>query len=679
MGLFAGVGWSGSVRLFFFAVLALAAQSPALAEDAINSDQSITVWGVRHPQIGKAFTATEGVVDFGKFEDRPLLRVGELAEVVPGLAATQHSGTGKANQYFLRGFNLDHGTDFSTSLDGMPINLRTHAHGQGYLDINFLIPEIMETIAYRKGPYSADAGDFSAAGSARFQTFDRLPESFVQLEAGENNWRRAVAGVNFGELGYAALDFTGDDGPWDVPEGFEKRNAFVRLNLGDFSLSGGAYHAKWNSTDQVPQRAIDAGLISPLGSIDPTDGGDTQRLFLNLSRNADDGWNGNVYVQQYRLRLDSNFTYFLDDPVNGDQFEQSEKRTIWGGSFSKEFDTQLLGRWRPRIGGETRYDDIDRVGLYKTIAGQRLSTVREDAVEELSGAIWADAQAQYGPVRISLGVRADAFDARVKSDDPLNSGSKRDSIISPKAAIALEVAKGLELYASAGSGFHSNDARGVVSTIDPVSGSAVDPAPLLVTAKGAEIGARFERRNFSVSAALWGLDLDSELVYAGDSGASEPSNASRRYGVEVLSTYTPYSWLTLDGSAAVTHARFRNVATNASYIPNAIDYVVTGGATVRFTPDVMATLTVRRLGPAPLIEDNSARGKSSTVVNGRVSWRIGRVTLALEGLNLTDSDEDDIRYFYTSRLAGEPADGVDDYHLHPVPPRSFRIQTKINF
>jgi hypothetical protein len=177
----------------------------------------------------------------------------------------------------------------------------------------------------------------------------------------------------------------------------------------------------------------------------------------------------------------------------------------------------------------------------------------------------------------------------------------------------------------------------------------------------------------------WGLGLDSELVYSGDSGASEPSSASRRYGVELLSTYKPFDWLTLDGSAAVTHARFRDVPSSASYIPNAIDCVVTGGATVRFTNNVLGTLTVRRLGPAPLIEDNSARAKSSTVVNGRVSWRIGRVTLALEGLNLTDSDDDDIMYFYTSRLSGEPAGGVDDFHIHPVPPRSFRIQTKISF
>ncbi|MEJ0024020.1 MAG: TonB-dependent receptor [Alphaproteobacteria bacterium] len=660
--------------------LAITSTLPSLAlaqETPPAHDEPITVWGVRHKEIGQAFSATEGSVDFGRFADRPLLRVGELAEVVPGLAATQHSGTGKANQYFLRGFNLDHGTDFSISLDGMPINLRTHAHGQGYLDINFLIPEIIETINYRKGPYGADTGDFSAAGAAQFHLFSTLPESFAQAELGENQWQRFVGGVNFGERGFAAVDLTDDDGPWDLPQKLRKQNGLARINLGSVSVDIGAYDARWNSTDQIPLRAVQSGLVSPLGNIDPTDGGETQRLFVNVLHEGETlKWN--AYAQRYTLDLFSNFTYFLDDPVDGDQFNQADRRMIYGGSITKSFDEDLLGRWRPRIGAEMRYDDISRVGLYHTIARQQLGVVREDAVEQLSGAAWGDVSGAFGPVRINLGLRADSMSVHDKSDNPLNTGDESATIVSPKASLAWQVADGFELYASAGRGFHSNDARGATSVVDPATGDAVDRAPLLVKATGAELGARLERGRFSGSVAVWGLDLASELVFAGDSGASEPSGETRRYGVEALATYSPAEWLTLDASAAWTHARFRD-APGADRVPLAAEYVITGGATVHFTPALLGTLTVRTIGSAPLIEDDSARSDPSTVVNGRLAYKIGRYTIALEGLNLLDSKDEDITYFYTSRLAGEPPEGVDDYHVHPIEPRSFRVQLRARF
>ncbi|MBL8551561.1 MAG: TonB-dependent receptor [Hyphomonadaceae bacterium] len=663
--------------LVLAAGLACLLPGAASAEPAHTLDAPITVWGARDREIGRAYSASEGEVHFGRFADRPLLRVGEIAEVVPGLAATQHSGTGKANQYFLRGFNLDHGTDFSIALDGMPLNLRTHAHGQGYLDINGLVPEIVESIRYTKGPYAAETGDFSTAGHAGFRTFPAAPESFAQLEIGEDNWLRGLGVASFGERGYAALDLTSDDGPWVHAENLEKISAFARLNAGPLSFTFGAYDASWDATDQAPLRAIADGSISRLDSIDDTVGGKTERFFANVLYADEGGLAGNLYVQRYKLNLWSNFTYFLDDPVNGDQFEQAEERWIYGGTATKAFTAR--GAWTPRLGGEFRYDDIGTVGLYHTLARTRLQTVREDAVEQLSGALWAELDGDFGRTRISLGLRGDAMSVDIASDNPANSGDADDAILSPKASVSFLLADNLEAYASLASGFHSNDARGATISVDPATGDPADRVPLLVRADGAELGLRFERTGFTASASLWGLDLDSELVYVGDAGATEASDASRRYGLEVLATWSPSDWLTLDGAAAWTHARFRGVASGLDHIPLAPEYTLSGGATLRFADAWTSTLTLRRIGPAPLIEDSSVKSEPSTVVNGRVAYSVGRITLALEGLNLFDSEDADITYFYASRLPGEPADGVEDIHLHPLPPRSFRAQARVRF
>ncbi len=659
-------------------LLALIA-SPAFAQDLVSSADApvITVWGNREAEIGRAFAASEGEVGFGRFVDRPLLRAGELAEVVPGLAATQHSGTGKANQYFLRGFNLDHGTDFSISMDGVPLNLRTNAHGQGYLDINFMIPEIVERIAYRKGLAYAVVGDFSAAGSATFSTFARLPASFAQIEAGENNWRRFVGGASFGELGYVAFDYTGDDGPWVAPENLEKLNGFARFNFGAVSVSGGAYHAEWNATDQIPLRAVESGQIGPLDEIDDDVGGVTERIWLNAQYEGEAGLRANVFAMRYRLDLFSDFTYFLDDPVNGDEFEQREARMIYGAAAAKTLSP--LGAWTPRIGAEVRFDRIDPVGLYHTAGRTRVSTVREDRVDQESVGVFAELDGDFDRLRVNLGLRADAMGVDVRAGDTRNSGEADDALIAPKAALAWRFSDNFEGYVSAGRGFHSNDARGATITVDPATGDPADRVPLLVEATGADAGLRFERDNVSAAVSLFWLDLDSELVYVGDAGATEASDASRRSGVEVTATWAPTRWLTLDGAVAATRARFRDVPSNADRIPLATEYVVTGGAVLRFSDAWTGAVTLRHLGPAPLIEDNSARSDASTVVNGRVAWRHEGLELALEALNILDSDDADITYFYASRLPGEVDDGVEDVHYHPIPPRSLRLQARKTF
>jgi hypothetical protein len=650
----------------------LGALAPDCQADTAAGDlDTVYVWGRREAGIGTATTASEGLVSYGAFTDRPLLRTGEIAEVIPGLAVTQHSGSGKANQYFLRGFNLDHGTDFSVSLDGAPLNLRTNAHGQGYLDLNVLIPELVDDIRYRKGPYFAEVGDFSAAGSATFKLFDHLAEPFLTLTAGEHGYGRVVGAASLGERSYVAVDLTASDGPWVRSEDLKRGTLLLHGTLGDWVLTATGYKARWNSTDQIPLRAVLDGSLSRLGAIDPTDGGTTSRLLLTARRQAADGIEAAAYLQRYALELNSNFTYFLDNPVDGDQFRQAENRWILGGSASKSWDG--TGDWSFATGGEVRYDRIGKIGLYRTKARALLSTDREDSVHQGSGALYAEAAWHHEAWRASLALRYDAMGVDVTSGNPLNSGSQWAGIASPKATLAFKATDHVEFYADAGRGFHSNDARGAVAHVAPVSGDPVEPVNLYVPALGAEVGARYEREGFSASVALWGLKLDSELVYSGDAGDTESSNASQRFGVETLVNWTPMKGVNIDLSAAGTRARYQETAPGADRIPNALRYVVTGGVSVAITPRTSAELTVRRLGPAPLVEDGSVNSGTSTLTNLLCRYNVNRISLFAEVLNVFDREDHDITYFYASRLPNEPAAGVDDIHFHPMEPRTFRL------
>jgi outer membrane receptor protein involved in Fe transport len=639
---------------------------------------AVYVWGRRESLIGRATSASEGDVSFAAYADRPMLRPGELAEVIPGLAVTQHSGTGKANQYFLRGFNLDHGTDFSVSFDGVPLNLRTHAHGQGYLDLNGVTPEFVEAIDYRKGPYSAQVGDFSAAGSAGFRTFERFPENFLEAQGGENGFGRLVAGLNLpDERGLVGLDLQTGDGPWDNGERLRHASALGRLRAGDWSISALGYGSSWRSTDQVPLRAIEAGTISRLGAIDPTDGGRTSRFILAAHWRPDEDREATVYVQKYRVKLWSNFTYFLDDPIRGDQFEQAEDRWTFGGSASKAWRPE--GQWAFKVGGEARYDRIGKIGLYRTQARRRVSTDRDDRVKEASAGVWSEALWSSGPARATFGLRADVIDVDVRSDNAANSGSRTQGFVSPKLALAYQVSPTVEVYADVGRGYHSNDARGAVATVAPVSLDPIEPVSLFAAATGGEIGARYERGGLTASTAIWALNLDSELVYSGDGGDTEVTSGSRRVGVEALLNWTVRPGLNLDVSGALTRARYRTGDAGGDRIPNALDYVLTAGATVAIGARGTAQLTVRRLGPAALIEDNSARSSSANVANLSFSYRFTHAKLSIEALNVLDSRDNDITYFYASRLPGEPAEGVEDYHVHPLEPRQVRASVRYVF
>lgn len=649
----------------------------------------VVVYGRETHLVGEAEAASEGVIGAAELQARPFLRRGELLEVVPGVVITQHSGSGKANQYFLRGFNLDHGTDFAVTVDGLPVNMRSHAHGQGYSDLNFIIPELVQGISYQKGAYSAENGDFSAAGAAQFHLVDALPRSFAKVEFGDYDYLRTVVAGTVREHGGATtlgLEAFYDNGPWDLAEDARRVNGFARhtwtAGAGDASLTLLGYHGEWRSTDQVPERAIASGAISPFGAIDPTDGGDSDRASLSFDWHREQGDTSvrlNLYALYYRLNLFSNFTYFLNDPVNGDQFAQHDRRGVFGGAFESKHNHQLDGHKATfTVGLQTRADTID-LALDHTAARQVLGVVRADAVQEASAGAYAKEEIAFTDwFRATAGLRADGYHFEVASDNSANSGTRSAGIMSPKLNLAFGPWDKTEIYVSGGDGFHSNDARGVTTHVDPADGvTAVTPASPLVRARNVEIGVRTAAAHGLVSTvSFWLLDLDSELVFAGDAGATEASGPTRRYGVELSNFYRPVSWLAIDGDLAFTHARFREDAGDAPnvgrHIPNSIDTTLTGGVVADLPHGWKLALRGRYFGPQPLIEDNSVIAPSSLTFNARLGWHSQNWEIALDVLNLFDRASNDIAYYYESQLRGEPAP-VDDIHLHPAEPRQFRL------
>ncbi len=652
--------------------------------------------------IGTSDAASQGSVTAKLIEARPTLRPAEVLEFVPGVIVSQHSGDGKANQYYLRGFNLDHGTDFATFVDGMPVNMPTHAHGQGYSDLNWLIPELVDRIDYKKGPYYADEGDFSSAGAAHIKLFGELPKGIASLTVGEHEYARALVtkSVKFGDgdLLYA-VEAAHNNGPWDNPERFHRLNGVLRYSFGDAnsksSITAMAYSAGWDSTDQIPLRAVNSGLIDRFGAIDPTDGGQTARYSLsyNTERRYESGvLKVNAYAIQSKLNLYSDFTYNLDNPsppnpVNADQFEQEEHRRVLGGGLSRSFNSRIAGLDNTTtVGAQLRQDRLDPVGLYSTVARERVSTTQEARVRETSVGLYAENATQWLPWFRSIeGVRYDRFAFDVDSSIPENSGKNNASLTSPKLSLIFGPWNKTEYFVNYGYGYHSNDARGVLETITPKERVPVEASPGLVRSKGGELGLRTEIvPGLQTSLALWQLKLGSELVFSGDAGDTEASGASTRYGLEVNNHYLATSWLLLDADVAVSRARFDTPQGDAPNIgrsiPGSVDTVASFGTTVTGIGPWFGHFQLRYFGPRPLIEDDSQRSKATTLAYLRIGYRITPdLRIALDVFNLFDRKASDIDYYYASRLPGEASGGVGDDHFHPVEPRSFRLTATTRF
>lgn len=654
--------------------------------------EEVVVTGRLDRLHGTPLSASQGIVGEEQLGTRPVLRAGELLEVVPGLIVTQHSGDGKANQYFLRGFNLDHGTDLATSVDGVPINMPTHGHGQGYTDINFVIPELIQSIEYRKGTYYAETGNFSAAGAVDMRYRRTLESPLVVLETGEDDYAR---GLLAGAADWAGgtlllgLDYAHIDGPWQLEENYRKRNGLLRYSRatprGELSVTAQGYEGDWRSTDQIPLRAVEAGQIDRFGAIDPTDGGSSHRYSLSADWRAALGGGRStalLYAVDYDLDLISNFSYFTD-PENGDQFEQVDRRRVYGGEWSWRGPFEALGLQQEFLGGlQVRHDDIDEVGLHRTIARERIATIRQDAVRQTSYGLHGSVDTRWTEhLRTTVGLRADRFEFDVDAGLAANSGRIADSIVSPKFALVLGPWAGTELFLNAGRGFHSNDARGTTITVDPTDGvTPADRVDPLVAATGFDVGLRTAvLPDAQLSLSLWSLQLDSELLFVGDAGTTEASRASERRGIEAAVIWNPIEWLIVDADLAWSRARFGDFDPAGERIPGAVESVASVGLAVDHPSGWFGGARFRHFGEAALVEDNSVRSEPTTLVNVEVGWRFwNRYKVSAAVYNVFDSHDNDITYFYESQLAGETAP-VADIHFHPVEPRTLRITLSGSF
>lgn len=643
--------------------------------------------------VGIATAASQGAITAQQLQGRPIMRPAEVLEAVPGLVVSQHSGEGKANQYYLRGFNLDHGSDFATTLAGLPINMPSQAHFHGYADTNLLIPELVSGVQYKKGPYFAEDGDFSAAGSANINYVNELDRPIASVSGGGQGWGRLFAAasprVARGTM-LVGLEVGHNNGPWERPDGLQKFNGIVRYSRGDarngIALTGMGYSAHWNATDQVAVRSIESGVISRFGSLNTTDGGRSFRHSVAIDgqrSSANGSTRVTAYAIRYGLNLTSDFTYFLDDPINGDQREQEDRRWVTGGRLTH----RRLGEWFGRhieaaVGVQVRRDDVGTIGLFKTTRAIRTGTIRDDSLRQISGGFFGQSEIEWSRVlRTTVGVRADAYRFDVTSNNPSNSGETSAGLISPKFSAVLGPWRATELYVNAGYGFHSNDARGATITVDPLTGAPADRVTPLVRAKGAEFGLRTVKvKGLQSTMALWYLGFDSELLFLGDAGITEASRPSRRLGLEWANYARLSPWMTAEADLSFSRARFTDPDPVGNRIPGALDRVVSGALTIEPRKRVFGSIRLRHFGPRPLIEDASVKSKSTTIWNGEVGLSLSnRARLTFEGFNLFDAEVADIDYFYRSRLPGEPLEGVDDVHTHPSLPRMGRISLQFAF
>jgi len=693
-----------------------AARAHVVGGDAGTSTNSVTqlpammVVGRGESLVGVASSASQGTVGSAELGARPTARVGELLETVPGVIITQHAGGGKANQYFLRGFNLDHGTDFATTLDGVPLNLPTHGHGQGYTDMNPVIPELVRRIDYEKGPYHAANGDFASAGAAHLHSYQTLPQSIAILEGGMYGHARAVLAdsqaLGIGHLLYG-LEAYHHDGPWENPDDYQRFNGVLTYSHGDstegWHLTARGYHGRWDSSDQVAASAIDSGLVPFFGSLDDTTGGNSQRYSLQAEWHRirpDSSTRVLAYGLHYDLDLFSNFTYFLTDRERGDQFEQTDERLASGLQGSHTLHGRLGDRdMDTTLGLQFRNDSIDN-GLHQTQARKRVdkvnaddgtplpATTRQDDVLQTSIGLYLENRVAWTPTfRSVVGLRGDIYHQDVESLRPENSGNSVDGIASPKASLVFGPWADTELYLQGGLGFHSNDGRGVTTRVDPITGSTTDaegnpirPADPLVPTYGAEIGVRTTAlRGLQSTLSFWWLDVESELLFVGDAGTTEASRPSRRYGVEWANFYRITRELALDVDIALSHAEFRDEDPAGDEIPGAIETVVAAGLTYTRERGFFGSVRLRYFGPRPLIEDDSFRSGETLLLSAQIGYRLSpRWTLSAEVYNLLDRRDHDIDYAYESRVT-PAAEASTQLHFHPVEPIQARFALTARF
>lgn len=693
-------------------------QKPLRISLALNPlSTTINVQGREDDLIGIADSATQRTVGAKEIQDRPILRTGEVLETVPGVIITQHAGGGKANQYFLRGFNLDHGTDFAIFIDDMPLNLPSHAHGEGYSDMNIVIPEFVRRVNYEKGPYYADVGNYGSAGSAHLVFFHTLPQKFVHVEGGMFGYGRTVIGSSQ-KLGPGNLLFGGeayhDNGPWIHPDNYFKFNGLLTYSRGDdangFSSTARGYHGTWHSSDQIAANAV--SLIGLFGTLNPTDGGNSQRYSLQGEWHRQGAYSSSnimAYEFYYDLDLFSDFTYYLTDPVRGDQFEQKDHRWVAGLDARHTIFSGWFGRKVANTFGLQVRNDWIHNGLYQTENRVRVDKIdfstgttlplatETDRFTDTQVGFYAENKIAWSEwFRSVTALRGDLEYFDVTSlVTPANTGVASKLLPSPKMSLIFGPWAKAEFYLQGGFSFHSNDGRGATQTVQPVSASnpypntPVAPIPPLVPTKGAEIGARTVAiPHLQSTLSIWYLHSASELQQDGDTGGTVASaQPSDRYGIEWANYYTPRNHLAIDFDFADSRALFTTIdAVDAApgspggrWVPEAVGVVVASGVTLHDYKGFLASLRLRNFGPRNLTSDAMFRSRPTLLLNGQVGYQVNKKwRLAAEALNVLNRYDHDIDYAYQSQITPTAAPAFTDV-FHPVEPFQVRFWLERSF
>ncbi len=686
-----------------------------LAVGTVNS--SIEVQGREDDLIGIADSATQGTVGATEIHDRPILRAGEVLETVPGLIITQHAGGGKANQYFLRGFNLDHGTDFAIFLDGMPLNLPSHAHGEGYSDMNIVIPEFVQRVDFEKGPYYANVGNYGSAGSVDLEFYKALPRNFIQVEGGMYGYGRGVFGVSQ-KLGPGTLLYGGeiyhDDGPWTRPDNYLKSNGLLTYSQGEnengLSVTGRAYHGEWNSSDQIAENGVP--LVGFFGTLNPTDGGHSQRYSLQGQWHRSDSASETkitAYGFFYDLNLFSDFTYYLTDRTRGDQFEQKDRRWVAGLDAHHTLYNRWFGRRAENtVGLQVRNDWIHN-GLYQTqnrihvdktdlSTGNTLPSITQsDRLTDAQPGFYAESNMQWAKhFRSVVAMRGDVEHFSVTSVViPANTGTASKVLPSPKVSLTFGPWVNTEFYAQAGFSFHSNDGRGATQRVEPISDDnpysnvAARPIPPLIPTKGGEVGMRtLAVPHLQSTASVWYLHSASELQQSGDTGGTVASQQpSERYGIEWANYYTPTNHLAVDFDLADSRALFTSFdevdsapgSPGGKRVPEAVGVVVSSGVTLHQYKGLTSSLRLRLFGPRDLTSDRLYRSRTTALLNGELGYTFNpKWRVSAELLNLLNRKDHDIDYAYVSRITPKTAPAFTDV-FHPVEPFQLRFVLSRSF
>ncbi|WP_217998172.1 TonB-dependent receptor [Flavihumibacter petaseus] len=621
----------------------------------------------------------------------PVNSAQDLLRKVPGLFIAQHAGGGKAEQIFLRGFDIDHGTDVRITTDGMPVNMVSHAHGQGYADLHFLIPETIKDIDFGKGSYYVDQGDFATAGYVNLSTFDRPDKNLVKVEAGQFNTFRTVALLKVldqqkddqNHQAYVAGEYYGTNGPFESPQHFNRLNLFAKYTgqldrRSSLGIQFSTFTSKWNASGQIPERAVASGEIPRWGSIDPTEGGNTGRTNLALKyryRIADhENWTSTFYFSNYDFSLYSNFTFFLHDSVHGDQIHQSEKRKIYG--MDHRYSKQLFGDNSDLTlvaGLGLRYDAIRGISLQHTAQRDSLfeyfalGDIDETNINGYAGLEW-----QRGKWRISPGIRVDHF--IFNYNDQLTPGYQTQAAdktaFSPKLNIVHSVNSQLQAYFKSGMGFHSNDTRVVVAQ------KGVD---ILPATYGADLGVIFKPwPKFLIQPALWFIQMQQEFVYVGDEAVVEPSGRTRRMGADLGIRFEPVPWMYIDADISYAYARAMDEAKGENYIPLAPDLTSTGGIAFRPLKGLSANWRYRYMKDRPANEDNSVVAQGYFVNDLVVSYSRNRWEIGCQVENLFDVNWREAQFDTQTRLKNEPAP-VSEICYTPGTPFFARLKCSIFF